>query len=549
MSGDTVKMNVGGNLNIQSLQDKDNYSEHDSSEGISLSGTSSKNKSISASANETNIDSNYQSTTNQAGIYAGNGGFDINVNNNTNLTGAVIASDVSADKNKLSTGTLTYSDIQNKASYDANSTGVSYNDGSNVKKKDKGVTPNIGVEATGSSSGTTKSAIAAGTIDIRNNPNHNISGLSRDTQDALNKLGKIFDKDKVEEKQELASVFGQDVFDAIGDIKQLKDGSPEKIAVTAFAGGLMSKPGGGDFVSGAAGAGINQLVINELAKIKDPAVMQWASAVIGAAASKAAGGSAATGASTASSDTKNNDLTHDQQLKFKEELSEVYSIGGDPSNTFARYAAISEYREQHGLSDGDEIIEGDLYPLISCAVSDPDWLNGGMNYTLDKIVNTDPNMYSKANEYRSQLEQEHSSTTSNSGGDDTDEFDLEKSVEKNAVTEGVVDLATLPATIGGDIAEKGVVKTVLRTVGAPVQFAWGIWGDWKDYSGDDCENAMKADFGGFVVSGLSDVAIGGSGGTSFVASAAADVLTSTAVDKYKKENLKTDAQKKAESGE
>ena len=93
----------------------------------------------------------------------------------------------------------------------------------------------------------------------------------------------------------------------------------------------MSKLGGGDFTSGAAGAGINQLVINELAKIKDPAVMQWASAVIGAAASKAAGGSAVTGASTASSDTKNNWLSHEQVNDWKNRFSQLYTeyLNGD----------------------------------------------------------------------------------------------------------------------------------------------------------------------------------------------------------------------------
>jgi len=41
----------------------------------------------------------------------------------------------------------------------------------------------------GNSSSTTKSAIADGTVEIRSNPNQDISGLSRDTNKALNELG------------------------------------------------------------------------------------------------------------------------------------------------------------------------------------------------------------------------------------------------------------------------------------------------------------------------------------------------------------------------
>ena len=61
----------------------------------------------------------------------------------------------------------------------------------------------------GNSSSTTKSAIADGTVEIRSNPNQDISGLSRDTNKALNELGKIFDKKTVQEKQELANLFGE----------------------------------------------------------------------------------------------------------------------------------------------------------------------------------------------------------------------------------------------------------------------------------------------------------------------------------------------------
>ncbi len=72
----------------------------------------------------------------------------------------------------------------------------------------------------------------------------------------------------------------------------------------------MSQITGSGFKSGAVGAGVNEAVQKELEKRfkNQPDMHQWASALIGAAASKAAGGSGQVGASTAVSGTKNNNL-------------------------------------------------------------------------------------------------------------------------------------------------------------------------------------------------------------------------------------------------
>ena len=61
--------------------------------------------------------SDYASVTEQAGLYAGSEGFDITAKGNTTLEGAVIDSKAKADKNELSTNSLTVKDIKNKADY------------------------------------------------------------------------------------------------------------------------------------------------------------------------------------------------------------------------------------------------------------------------------------------------------------------------------------------------------------------------------------------------------------------------------------------------
>ena len=69
----------------------------------------------------------HTSVTKQAGIYAGKEGYDIQVKNNTHLKGAVIDSQAPAEKNKLTTGTLAWENIDNKAEYKTGGHGISYN--------------------------------------------------------------------------------------------------------------------------------------------------------------------------------------------------------------------------------------------------------------------------------------------------------------------------------------------------------------------------------------------------------------------------------------
>ena len=161
--------------------------------------------------------------------------------------------------------------------------------------------------ASGESESTTKATISKGTIEIRDkeNQNQDINKLNRDTKNSLNKLGEIFDKTKVEERQELANLFGELAYNEI----HYMDGSNEQKALYhAVVGGIMSKLTGGDFLAGATAAGINKLVIEEVKKAAnyEPDKMQWVSAVLGAVVAEFVSGNAQAGASVAASGTKNN---------------------------------------------------------------------------------------------------------------------------------------------------------------------------------------------------------------------------------------------------
>ncbi len=319
---------MGENLNIESLQEKESYDEKNSSSGLSISVDISKNvlgktvtgkPGMQGSANKGKIKSDYQSVTEQAGIYAGEGGFDINVGKNTDLKGAVISSEATPDKNKISTDTLTYSDTQNKAEYSASSSGYSagFSDGKLTGS------PNPSIPVNGKADSTTKSAISPGTIDVRSG-NTDISKINRNTDQALNALGKIFDKETVKEKQELVNLFSQEANKAIGDLAQHmrdKASTPEekakwgeggeyKALLHAVAAGITSSLSGNGFASGALGDGVSQLAQKELYKITDKNLRLIASAIVGAAAAKAVGGNAKVGAGVAYNGVKYNDYTH-----------------------------------------------------------------------------------------------------------------------------------------------------------------------------------------------------------------------------------------------
>ena len=126
VSAQQVTANLGGNLNVESLQDKAVSEANQKTTGIALSipivGTGG---SASFSQSKQSSNSNYASVNEQSGIQAGDGGFQINVKGNTDLKGATITGSTDASKNTLTTGTLTTSDISNSMSASASSTGVS----------------------------------------------------------------------------------------------------------------------------------------------------------------------------------------------------------------------------------------------------------------------------------------------------------------------------------------------------------------------------------------------------------------------------------------
>ena len=330
-------------MSIESEQDKKNYKETGKTTGLSISYTPGSAVSVSEGKGKTNTDSTYESVTKQAGIYAGQEGYDIQVKNNTHLKGAVIDSKAPAEKNKLTTGTLTWENIDNKAEYKAKASGItaSTNAISKLNPLGLGYVPTVPVK--GKAGSTTYAAIADSIITTTKEKTD--KEISHDTTNALNTLSEIFDKKKIEEKQEYVNILSQVGYRLIGDIaghkenelykkaekarkennsilaekyekeaKKWSESGSNRIAMHGIMGALVSKEAGTGMTKGLTGAGLNALLQKELGKIKDKEVHKIASAAIG----YLAGGK--TGAAIAHQATTFNYLTHEQYEQYLDDM-------------------------------------------------------------------------------------------------------------------------------------------------------------------------------------------------------------------------------------
>jgi filamentous hemagglutinin len=249
ISGNSVSADIGGNLNIESLQDSSYFDSKQTSAGLSVSvcvppfclGASS----VTGSVSNTKIDSNFLSVSEQSGIKAGDGGFQIKVAGNTDLKGAVIESSSLAslsEKNVLMTGTLTQSDLKNAADYKGQSVSLSggYSSGDSRATQPQTGSANvqtpIAMSGSGSASSITQSGISAGALLITNEQAQlALTGKSADTaiadanrdvstdKDNSNALKPIFDEAELQTDFAIVGAFIQHAGEFINNKAQESD--------------------------------------------------------------------------------------------------------------------------------------------------------------------------------------------------------------------------------------------------------------------------------------------------------------------------------------
>ncbi|MBJ2354763.1 hemagglutinin repeat-containing protein, partial [Dickeya solani] len=221
VSGNRVSADVGGNLHISSVQDTSTYASKNTSAGINVSICvppicAGQTVAGNASLSQQILNNRYASVTEQSGVKAGEDGFAIRVGGHTQLDGAVLASTAGAEKNRLETGTLGWRDIANVSNYQGRGVSLSASTDS---------MPVGGLsQSVGKASGTTRSAVAPGTILVRDaSQPQDIAQLSRDTSGALGSVADGFTRSEVEDRltiQKEMTSLGVQAMGAYGENKK-----------------------------------------------------------------------------------------------------------------------------------------------------------------------------------------------------------------------------------------------------------------------------------------------------------------------------------------
>jgi len=249
----------------------------------------------------------------QSGIYAGEGGFDVTVGNHTQLNGAVIASQADASKNRLETGTLGFTDIYNEADYKTEHQGIGISSGASMGGQFAGNMANTllaGAGSKGHTEGTTQSAVAEGTIGVRDQASQqqSLADLSRDPEHTTDSISPIFNKEKEQQRLQAIELIGElggqmsDIAATQGALSGLDTGTGSDVqrsiqAVTAALQGLA----GGDVAGALAGASAPELAHLLKGTESDPVANTLAHALLGGVVASLQGNNAAAGALGAAS--------------------------------------------------------------------------------------------------------------------------------------------------------------------------------------------------------------------------------------------------------
>ena len=349
---------VSGNLNIESMQHKETYTGKQRSAGLSadidMVGGNSTN--LSVNGGKTNVNSDYVGVNQQSGIFTGDGGFNINVEGKTTLTGGAITTTDKAKQQGLnqftSKGGIETVDLENHARYEGNAiqAGFALN-GSKASQDPQKVDPNLKTSWNGKTTGigygkagdnqtsVTKAGITgiAGHADITTDNKAAYAGNLKNT----------FDNNKI--MQELGSqtqitqAFGQEAPKAVGDYaskKQLElvnagnfdeakkwgEGGIYRVALHTLSSALAT----GSIEGAVAGGGTAIAVpkVDEYLKQQGydedtrKAVLVGLSAGIGGTV-----GNSAAGLASSVNQTENNYLTHKQIEQWANEKKNCIASG------------------------------------------------------------------------------------------------------------------------------------------------------------------------------------------------------------------------------
>ncbi|WP_408478861.1 hemagglutinin repeat-containing protein [Paraburkholderia megapolitana] len=274
--GNRVVSDVGRDLNIESQQDTATYESRQTGAGLQMSVCvppfclgQTVNGSVNVS--QQNIRATFASVNRQSGIFAGDGGYEVNVGNHTQLDGGAIAATAGGDRNSFSTQSFGYTDIENRASHSGSAVGFSASGGVG-NSSSKGINLNTPVTQAGAMSpgpvtanglgpggfsvagtgsdvtGTTYATVNPGSITVRGDAgtgHDSAVGLNRDMSIANGAVQNTFDARKVQNDLAVQQAAGQVGMQMVGEVgKHLTDKAAE--AVKKASDGLTAAQASGD---------------------------------------------------------------------------------------------------------------------------------------------------------------------------------------------------------------------------------------------------------------------------------------------------------------
>ena len=235
IKGNTITTNVGGKLNIESLQDEEHFKTKSSGGGLEVEFGFGNNWSLSGYGNASKGTTHRKQVNEQVGIFAEEGGYHINADS-VHLKGAVIAG-TNAQNSTLKTNKLTFEDIKNESDSKAMSASLSGNiketkdkwvnneTGKKVKPntenstlipshREGGLSPGLPMLQQSHDSSLTKATLTEGTILLNKDTTPVLStalelGINTDLSQANSQVAQTKDvKAQIQEQQQIATAVG-----------------------------------------------------------------------------------------------------------------------------------------------------------------------------------------------------------------------------------------------------------------------------------------------------------------------------------------------------
>ena len=209
---------IGGDVNIESLQDTATYDSKQKNMGFSadidMKGAGS---SLSVNGGKTDLNAEYKAVGKQSGIFTGDGGFDLTAKGKTTLIGGAITTTEAARdaglNNYESLGGITTQDIKNTTSYDGNAIQAGLSLGDTTGKPQANLNGLGYGSDSDSDSSVTRAGITgiAGSQDITTDNRAEYAGILENSFDA----GRV--NEELGAQTQITQEFGKEAPKAVGD--------------------------------------------------------------------------------------------------------------------------------------------------------------------------------------------------------------------------------------------------------------------------------------------------------------------------------------------